>query len=916
MAKGTVVDRLLVEIRAETAQLQKDLNQMKGQLDRAQGSSKGLNLSLRNVATAFATIGALQAVRGVIDTTRSFEDLQATLKALTGSVDGAKISFDIIQDFTATTTFQLQGVTQAFITFLQAGIIPTQDALQDFGNLAAAFDKDISVLAQAVFRAMTGEMEMLKQFNVIMKVEGDKFNATFDGVTKKVDRNGQAIANYIQGISKANFPTALEDRANTLTGAISNLEDAFALFQFKIGQEFKPVLVDIAKNLTEFFQESDRGARIIGDTLTSAFRTVEFAIRNMHIIVGALKGALIGLFAAQIITGLGALIGLMNKLRTATQLAAVAEAVYQAIKTRGVSLLALGLLIGGATAAITDAMTKAQTDLNDALDDENDLNQKKLRDETRLAQIIMKTKSATQLYTREEMNMLSVLKELTKAKQNFGDKLNATFGFNTTNRVKAFNTQLAIMRDIFKDQKVLETLMSDGAVKRGAVKEVPAGQLGFVMDFADQETVNRLNANRDIMTNVFLSEGFVDAQIIVKEVEKDGEMIVEGFIRGIDAENYNIITGEDRFAQYLGFKDKADMDMFAKEFLPIGNVQTAFKQFTDSVGDGFGNLTSLGFDAADPFKELRFLIDPNNTSNLKAFKNALQEGGFLPEGIGDDLQSLDLVRQYLASIVEEGDRALMTLTPMAEALYEIADAAKNPTITFEDFTDEILNNKEKMTELFEEIQEKYPNAFKDVDEFIEHSKNGVEGLRETVESASELFSGEMLQAVVSATNAFSTQFAQALLDGQDAMEAFKSFSKNIVSQIIAIFIQMAIVNKIINSIFGLKPGMEGYQPELNVFGKAGGGKVQRGVPTLVGERGPELFVPDHSGTVMNNMNTKGAMGGPPIVIHQNLNFATGVQQTVRAEVMGLMPQITEASKAAVSEGAMRGGSFKRSLRGA
>ena len=36
MAKGTVVDRLLVEIRAETAQLQKDLKKMEGQLSKAE----------------------------------------------------------------------------------------------------------------------------------------------------------------------------------------------------------------------------------------------------------------------------------------------------------------------------------------------------------------------------------------------------------------------------------------------------------------------------------------------------------------------------------------------------------------------------------------------------------------------------------------------------------------------------------------------------------------------------------------------------------------------------------------------------------------------------------------------------------------------------------------------------------------
>jgi len=38
-----------------------------------------------------------------------------------------------------------------------------------------------------------------------------------------------------------------------------------------------------------------------------------------------------------------------------------------------------------------------------------------------------------------------------------------------------------------------------------------------------------------------------------------------------------------------------------------------------------------------------------------------------------------------------------------------------------------------------------------------------------------------------------------------------------------------------------------------------GGDVERGLPYLVGEKGPELFIPDISGNVLSNMMTK-AMG--------------------------------------------------------
>ena len=50
-------------------------------------------------------------------------------------------------------------------------------------------------------------------------------------------------------------------------------------------------------------------------------------------------------------------------------------------------------------------------------------------------------------------------------------------------------------------------------------------------------------------------------------------------------------------------------------------------------------------------------------------------------------------------------------------------------------------------------------------------------------------------------------------------------------------------------------------------------------------------------------------GMAPVVVNQTINVTTGVQQTVRAEIANLMPQISDAAKSAVAEGRMRGGSY-------
>ena len=96
-------------------------------------------------------------------------------------------------------------------------------------------------------------------------------------------------------------------------------------------------------------------------------------------------------------------------------------------------------------------------------------------------------------------------------------------------------------------------------------------------------------------------------------------------------------------------------------------------------------------------------------------------------------------------------------------------------------------------------------------------------------------------------------------------------------------------------------------PEKN----QGGGLVVGGTPYMVGEKGAELFIPATSGKIIPN-HALGGSGG--IVINQSVNFATGVQDTVKNEVLQLLPDIAETSKAAVVEAMNRGGNFRRGMR--
>lgn len=90
-------------------------------------------------------------------------------------------------------------------------------------------------------------------------------------------------------------------------------------------------------------------------------------------------------------------------------------------------------------------------------------------------------------------------------------------------------------------------------------------------------------------------------------------------------------------------------------------------------------------------------------------------------------------------------------------------------------------------------------------------------------------------------------------------------------------------------------------------GYASGGFAHAGKPALVGERGAELFMPRVGGQVIPNDQLGG--GG----VNITLNLSTGIQSTVRAEVMGMMPIISANVKSAVAEARQRGGSFSEAM---
>jgi hypothetical protein len=154
-------------------------------------------------------------------------------------------------------------------------------------------------------------------------------------------------------------------------------------------------------------------------------------------------------------------------------------------------------------------------------------------------------------------------------------------------------------------------------------------------------------------------------------------------------------------------------------------------------------------------------------------------------------------------------------------------------------------------------------------------------------------------------------FRQMLDGAKFSMGDMTDLVKAAVRDMIAQLFRLAVVNQMMNAMFG---GVAGFEKLPTIPLLAGGGTLQRGQPTIVGERGPELIVPNSSGTVLNNHETSRALGGGgATVVNQTINVETGVSQTVRAEMISLLPKFKKDTMAAVLDAKRRGGTYGKAF---
>lgn len=396
-------------------------------------------------------------------------------------------------------------------------------------------------------------------------------------------------------------------------------------------------------------------------------------------------------------------------------------------------------------------------------------------------------------------------------------------------------------------------------------------------------------------------------------------------------------------------------DAFDKVQSSGDKVRLAFKLF-DSEGVAFVNTLEGGSAALQQMFQdaegLGFILSSSAVKGVEQANDAMMKLGVMFKGVSDQIVAglapaftliVDLIRDKLVKAIEKAGGMQKFAKALALAVVNMAERI---SISIQGFVNRIIRGLNFLIDAAKALGRVIDNDtlksiqnvgtysfvtagfFDDLREKIEKTKDATNELTNAQDAGTQTgktyrkqlidladaakdVQRNMESAAVRGIKSLEDALVDVTMGTASAKDAFKSMARSIINDLIRIQIQKSITGPLAagmgggggGGIFGAIGGFIG-----GLF--ADGGRPPRNKVSVVGEKGAELFVPDSAGTIVPNDKIGGG-----VTVHQTINLSAGVSQTVRAEVMGMLPQIQEASKSAVFEARRRGGSFASAFGG-
>ena len=434
---------------------------------------------------------------------------------------------------------------------------------------------------------------------------------------------------------------------------------------------------------------------------------------------------------------------------------------------------------------------------------------------------------------------------------------------------------------------------------------------------------------------------FGRAGIQIVDILDNGGAAFDAYID--KAKAYGLVLSEDGIRQSEKFNDtlafinrqfKTVTAAISIAFLPIlQHLATALKETTAETVAGEDSVMKFGetirdkaLDSIDVFiRGLADMLDGVHQFriDMQTFATDIQNA-FLEAKIGIlEAESAFLFMQDAINLNEKKQEDLRNAIQLNNAaLHSFEVNTVSGGVAVRKFADDLKN---RLVKILGTSHEEVENL---VDSFVALENTGSTAITD-LQSPLAVYADSLTNAQTR-TKDFETAQVNAFKKAEDALLDFvktgKLNFKDLIDSFIADLLRLQIRKNIIAPFFGM------LFSEKMTFGGQTARQISDGALAALGQvpsgqgggftgmgaraggidgKGGFLSILHPNETVIDHTKPS-AVGG--IVINQSVNFATGVQDTVKNEVLQLLPDIAETSKGAVLEAMSRGGNFRRGMR--
>ena len=270
-----------VGVEADTTKANRDIGKFTKSVDGFSAVAKKAGVIF---AGAFVAKKIIDFGVASVNAAAKAEGLKSQLETLTGSASTANEIFQELVEFSASTPFQIEGITNTTKKLLAFGFTQDEiiDKLQDLGDVAAGSGADLQELGLIFGQVraqgkLTGErfLQLQERAIPIGPAIAETMGIAEKSVRKMVSEGRVSFEIFEQAFSSLNeegnqFAGGMIRQSQTFDGVISTLTDNAEIFAASIGDFLLPAVKQIAIFATEALQAMTALAKSFADTDNAA----------------------------------------------------------------------------------------------------------------------------------------------------------------------------------------------------------------------------------------------------------------------------------------------------------------------------------------------------------------------------------------------------------------------------------------------------------------------------------------------------------------------------------------------------------------------------------------------------------------------------------------------------------------------